>query len=223
MFMGSSPLTRGKPFLYSRLGCRKRLIPAHAGKTGTRTVSSCSEGGSSPLTRGKPSAGGGAASRGRLIPAHAGKTSQSGTMRAGFTAHPRSRGENLAVAWEVDDGAGSSPLTRGKHPVALPECLLQRLIPAHAGKTGMWRLRRANGRAHPRSRGENAAATTLADDRAGSSPLTRGKLRLRRRREAPLGLIPAHAGKTCSCPPPRRQRRAHPRSRGENGHVGDRV
>ena len=51
---------------------------------------------------------------------------------------------------------------------------------------------------------------------AGSSPLTRGKLRWWSLRRPPVGLIPAHAGKTrpterhTQCPP------AHPRSRGEN-------
>ena len=50
----------------------------------------------------------------------------------------------------------------------------------------------------------------------GSSPLTRGKhpdVRAGRRRS---GLIPAHAGKTPSHPPPTPPPRAHPRSRGEN-------
>ena len=50
----------------------------------------------------------------------------------------------------------------------------------------------------------------------GSSPLTRGKPRLRRQGISQRGLIPAHAGKT-----PRTRRAcsatwAHPRSRGEN-------
>ena len=34
------------------------------------------------------------------------------------------------------------------------------------------------------------------------------------------GLIPAHAGKTCAAHHPRPHRRAHPRSRGENGRAG---
>ena len=56
----------------------------------------------------------------------------------------------------------------------------------------------------------------LGDALQGSSPLTRGKhplLGYRRRRG---GLIPAHAGKTLTRPPPSRTPRAHPRSRGEN-------
>ena len=50
----------------------------------------------------------------------------------------------------------------------------------------------------------------------GSSPLTRGKHSDSTRLKAPLGLIPAHAGKTVieamSCS----MVGAHPRSRGEN-------
>ena len=112
---GSSPLTRGKPSSFSSRGSRRRLIPAHAGKTKSvddphsrmwahprsrgenlATASleaSCA--GSSPLTRGKP---GCTMRRARcigLIPAHAGKTSRSGTTSSTRWAHPRSRGENL--------------------------------------------------------------------------------------------------------------------------------
>ena len=131
---GSSPLTRGKR---NQQGCpraRRRLIPAHAGKT-SFLASSCvsleahprSRGendlewrillcttGSSPLTRGKRRIAAGEEFTDRLIPAHAGKTT-TGRARSSCTqAHPRSRGEN-----EFTDGTrhqidGSSPLTRGK-------------------------------------------------------------------------------------------------------------
>ena len=91
--------------------------------------------------------------------------------------------------------------------------------------------------AHPRSRGENPAATSTRLDPAGSSPLTRGKSRRWPIWHRAKGLIPAHAGKigqAMSCT--RRSgwlipahagkissprsisslARAHPRSRGEN-------
>ena len=51
---------------------------------------------------------------------------------------------------------------------------------------------------------------------SGSSPLTRGKPGFLTIDEVRARLIPAHAGKTCSPPPPSRSTRAHPRSRGEN-------
>ena len=92
--LGSSPLTRGKLTWTSLRPCRTGLIPAHAGKTASRTTSSRSErahprsrgentraeqliehvAGSSPLTRGKRRARGVWYSLAGLIPAHAGKT-----------------------------------------------------------------------------------------------------------------------------------------------------
>ena len=71
-------------------------------------------------------------------------------------------------------------------------------------------------RAHPRSRGENGGLGDNLSFKDGSSPLTRGKRRHRRRIPCRQRLIPAHAGKTS----PGRNRvasdGAHPRSRGEN-------
>ena len=91
---GSSPLTRGKRVLETRLIHFARLIPAHAGKTtvrgrrrrsrpahprsrgeNTRRINVddlCA--GSSPLTRGKPAVDHAGVRPVRLIPAHAGKT-----------------------------------------------------------------------------------------------------------------------------------------------------
>ena len=111
-------------------------------------------------------------------------------------AHPRSRGEN----WPHRRGGAT---TGG-------------LIPAHAGKTVLGVVGAFFRWAHPRSRGENEALRASSDALMGSSPLTRGKHRRVGDPHQPLGLIPAHAGKT-----PGRPRRptlgaAHPRSRGEN-------
>ena len=116
----------------------------------------------------------------------------------------------------MDRATGSSPLTRGKQTGRDETPDSSGLIPAHAGKTvwlGAAWLERG---AHPRSRGENSVSASSCLWSAGSSPLTRGKLRLRIADDLPLRLIPAHAGKTaytflavCTCG-------AHPRSRGEN-------
>ena len=70
--------------------------------------------------------------------------------------------------------------------------------------------------AHPRSRGENRPGGKPQLSTQGSSPLTRGKRRLRGRRICRVGLIPAHAGKTLLRAARILRRRAHPRSRGEN-------
>ena len=112
---------------------------------------------------------------------------------------------------------GSSPLTRGKLSEDSHFAGAGGLIPAHAGKTRCSPTSRGTCTAHPRSRGENRTRCGLSPASGGSSPLTRGKLERRPRRARRLRLIPAHAGKTSSAYTCVHHRRAHPRSRGENG------
>ena len=163
----------------------------------------------------------------RLIPAHAGKTHCWRVLQCRRAAHPRSRGENSCDGLIVKREVGSSPLTRGKLEEGELSALITRLIPAHAGKTPWSPRRTSGGRAHPRSRGENCKDNDRAEGGCGSSPLTRGKQRIRPAHLSGAGLIPAHAGKTCRFPGVARRYRAHPRSRGENevkglGHeIGD--
>ena len=233
---GSSPLTRGKRRLVRRGLRRRRLIPAHAGKTATGRGSNARHGahprsrgenrvfpvgyvsvsGSSPLTRGKRQGGVEDQQANRLIPAHAGKTCISARVSSARPAHPRSRGENGPYETAAPAMTGSSPLTRGKR-CGRPLCVCRGgLIPAHAGKTCRLTEWPSARRAHPRSRGENRSCGSPTYSSRGSSPLTRGKLRAVVGGRPGGGLIPAHAGKTgrpwyqYSCT------RAHPRSRGEN-------
>ena len=233
---GSSPLTRGKPGHKALASTRRRLIPAHAGKTRHQSPTAESPGahprsrgensgggegkhghaGSSPLTRGKHSSLLATPTANRLIPAHAGKTKALEVSLRRCGAHPRSRGENELLSLGHDPVAGSSPLTRGKRRyVRLPPDAL-RLIPAHAGKTKISCSITWTRRAHPRSRGENLSTTVIPGVANGSSPLTRGKPFLLVAGLGGGGLIPAHAGKTPSSGKSSRGRRAHPRSRGEN-------
>ena len=172
--------------------------------------------GSSPLTRGKPRPGRIPGPPPRLIPAHAGKTTWTGAYSPPTKAHPRSRGENRCGHRRGCGRRGSSPLTRGKHRRPARDRRGLGLIPAHAGKTTPTPRSSSLLRAHPRSRGENAAGieATIRDE--GSSPLTRGKLRRLCGLKSSTGLIPAHAGKTTTFPRAQRCERAHPRSRGEN-------
>ena len=152
---GSSPLTRGK--LQQILGTPidGRLIPAHAGKTpdalprvrsrtahprsrgenGTMPGSTRMVSGSSPLTRGKRAPLDPCRRRGRLIPAHAGKTPWPLSHPPLDRAHPRSRGENPKTENHNSPRGGSSPLTRGKLREDRHRAGVDRLIPAHAGKT----------------------------------------------------------------------------------------
>ena len=173
--------------------------------------------GSSPLTRGKRSPSWCTVPALGLIPAHAGKTESVGWPEGSAKAHPRSRGENFWESSHCSSDGGSSPLTRGKHPVGDGFRVGCGLIPAHAGKTpvggafparseGSSPLTRGKHRgravsvaaevAHPRSRGENSRGRRGVQSRGGSSPLTRGKRWCGARPHPRFGLIPAHAGKT---------------------------
>ena len=172
--------------------------------------------GSSPLTRGKQIGLPPCELRAGLIPAHAGKTLPRDSLQRGRRAHPRSRGENRSTGGGDKVGAGSSPLTRGKPRPRDVLPLGDGLIPAHAGKTSAVTLATVRPWAHPRSRGENVDGQCLSDTVWGSSPLTRGKQGRGRTSPNPLGLIPAHAGKTRSAGEAGGRPRAHPRSRGEN-------
>ena len=111
---------------------------------------------------------------------------------------------------------GSSPLTRGKHWRRAVQFSRRGLIPAHAGKTSLEGEAIPRKLAHPRSRGENSVSRPPSSPPPGSSPLTRGKRIPQDGIVSEQRLIPAHAGKTHKRPAPRRARRAHPRSRGEN-------
>ena len=162
--------------------------------------------------------GGHAGGRG-LIPAHAGKTKMLRCSSASSAAHPRSRGENPSWQRTRSRSPGSSPLTRGKQPLAKTGAFDKGLIPAHAGKTPCNPGRPGGGRAHPRSRGENRHELLDAGFHLGSSPLTRGKHLQMELSAVGDGLIPAHAGKTASASPFAWTTWAHPRSRGENLHV----
>ena len=154
--------------------------------------------GSSPLTRGKQLDGPARQRPHGLIPAHAGKTTRVLFGSSSSSAHPRSRGENTPQEAIADAAAGSSPLTRGKQLVVKHGRERRGLIPAHAGKTTSTTRSGTNPAAHPRSRGENRASIGAGDLRAGSSPLTRGKLWSLWLVVVGKRLIPAHAGKTRS-------------------------
>ena len=209
---GSSPLTRGKPGASPKSPLRRRLIPAHAGKTfSTMTCGTASRAhprsrgenlmvpllleekpGSSPLTRGKQRWAHPLASSGGLIPAHAGKTLRALARVKRLRAHPHSREENCWASGEVSSTVGSSPLTRGKPCACVHARTSIGLIPAHAG------IRQP---ARPFS---------------GSSPLTRGKPRSNAPVRQGRRLIPTHARKTVTTRQLASPTRAHPHSRGEN-------
>ena len=174
---GSSPLTRGAPVVRTTSASATRIIPAHAGSTprsrscvasrrdhprsrGEHAPSAplitCGQG-SSPLTRGAPLVVLAGFRRLRIIPAHAGSTHDPARFVAAVRDHPRSRGEHVVVMPGGPDHWGSSPLTRGAPRVVGHAVLSHRIIPAHAGSTGIYRAIRSTAKDHPRSRGEHLA------------------------------------------------------------------
>ena len=92
-----------------------------------------------------------------------------------------------------------------------------RIIPARAGFTFQFSLRKASAQDHPRSRGVYESGNWSAVAGRGSSPLARG-LRGRGRRGPPTGrIIPARAGFTVTKGGQSWSERDHPRSRGVYG------
>ena len=212
--MGSSPLARGGP-TRRRTGARAAgLIPARAGRTGKLLEGSDTAPGSSPLARGGHRLATLGGELGGLIPARAGRTPSRDHFRPARWAHPRSRGADHLSLPANRREEGSSPLARGGHGGTHAAAGRAGLIPARAGRTLTAARRTSSGRAHPRSRGADAAALKAAVDRAGSSPLARGGRRLHARSRIPRGLIPARAGRTTLTLARTSPLRAHPRSRG---------
>ena len=152
---GSSPRMRGKPRGRACGLPRRRLIPAHAGKTPTSRdhgrqspahPRACGENdqlsghlrrvrGSSPRMRGKLPDGHNHVFHAGLIPAHAGKTKNVSNTQVKIRAHPRACGENSPVQGQRVPVLGSSPRMRGKLFPCRNRHLTSGLIPAHAGKT----------------------------------------------------------------------------------------
>ena len=172
--------------------------------------------GASPLTRGKPPGERRGFPRGGRIPAHAGKTRACHGRGRRRWAHPRSRGENKACEDLREAEMGASPLTRGKRTQSQGSPQSPGRIPAHAGKTMPAAIIPIATWAHPRSRGENNSCSSACRSAGGASPLTRGKPAADSVPSTRVGRIPAHAGKTVRRQGAAPDRRAHPRSRGEN-------
>ena len=128
---GSSPLTRGKRHPRRQRPRHRRLIPAHAGKTGTDPAAetpgrahphshgenptayrgNAANAGSSPLTRGNQGRRDHQLPVLRLIPTDSGKTKSAQSQQSASWAHPHSRGEKLHLVTVDEAWAGSSPPT----------------------------------------------------------------------------------------------------------------
>ena len=172
---GSPPRMRGKLTVHFLLTIRRRITPAHAGKTLYQRYSAknqpdhpraCGENdeqterahdacGSPPRMRGKPLFGVISSKNERITPAHAGKTFCTCGNRNASSDHPRACGENEGHSFRHAAHSGSPPRMRGK-PV-LNGCKVRhtRITPAHAGKTSKLYHFFEMITDHPRACGEN--------------------------------------------------------------------
>ena len=130
--------------------------------------------------------------------------------------HPRSCGEHDQKRDEVMAYFGSSPLMRGTLYKFMNCCSYIRIIPAHAGNTGMTSSNASILTDHPRSCGEHVTGCLVRNLPAGSSPLMRGTLFWPLCWPPHFGIIPAHAGNTSSLWRCRARATDHPRSCGEH-------
>ena len=236
---GSSPRMRGKLGDGLVGGLDLRIIPAHAGQTGTRSSGSgpasdhpraCGANlgetgqrldrtGSSPRMRGKRKAEVLSNALDRIIPAHAGQTARMASSAWLRPDHPRACGANPEHVGVVVAVHGSSPRMRGKHSSLFLAFHFIRIIPAHAGQT-VGRLAVVPASTdHPRACGANMGTHSLAAERTGSSPRMRGKLGHGLQRGRLSRIIPAHAGQTRSWSASSTTRTDHPRACGANSFL----
>ena len=216
MLVGSSPLSRGIPQGGYLTAARARIIPALAGNTPRggheeparkdhprsrgeyrlETVNDLDDRGSSPLSRGIHAMAFSSRTSRRIIPALAGNTCHGVFLSHVPADHPRSRGEYVGGDAGVTGCPGSSPLSRGILVRACEKLRQLRIIPALAGNTQNDRSTREGCQDHPRSRGEYLVSRVSRESSAGSSPLSRGILRIGRDEPNGVRIIPALAGNT---------------------------
>ena len=134
-----------------------------------------------------------------IIPACAGSTCPSRPSAATAGDHPRMCGEHRICCQSCKISTGSSPHVRGALVQDFLQGLSTGIIPACAGSTVSWRIRRPPCRDHPRMCGEHCHCNPIRPRKGGSSPHVRGA-----RDDAIIdypgpGIIPACAGSTSCC------------------------
>ena len=139
-------------------------------------------------------------------------------MRAvafGSWDHPRTRGEKPLNIAACMSKAGSPPHTRGKALRKKVKTILNRITPAHAGKSLRYPARFLCSWDHPRTRGEKCFSASLRYCTSGSPPHTRGKEIRKDGSTRHPGITPAHAGKRAGAVSDFAEFEDHPRTRGE--------
>ena len=150
-----------------------------------------------------------------IIPACAGSTCPSRPSAATAGDHPRMCGEHRICCQSCKISTGSSPHVRGALVQDFLQGLSTGIIPACAGSTVSWRIRRPPCRDHPRMCGEHNGWKDKAALYLGSSPHVRGARAGRLCGVPRSGIIPACAGSTSRPPDLHTVPRDHPRMCGE--------
>ena len=96
--------------------------------------------------------------------------------------------------------------------------LMDRITPAHAGKSVFHAVLGVQPWDHPRTRGEKMSEIGSGSRSEGSPPHTRGKGCQIFFRQRDCGITPAHAGKSSRHKPHNAVTWDHPRTRGEKRH-----
>ena len=128
----------------------------------------------SPLARGTRKMSGIVERNKRFIPACAEKSPVFLLELAGFSVHPRLRGELRGHLLRPVSPAGSSPLARGTLNKINYAHSKRRFIPACAGNSSSATSTSSRFSVHPRLRGELMLFSNKPIQFVGSSPLARG-------------------------------------------------
>ena len=133
-----------------------------------------------------------------ITPAHAGKSDSELFSSPEKRDHPRTRGEKLSAPTFPALETGSPPHTRGKGSMSVINAWVDRITPAHAGKSNYVYYCQNKGRDHPRTRGEKREGSRKTFPLGGSPPHTRGKGFCAISFYGITRITPAHAGKSPS-------------------------
>ena len=213
---GSSPLARGTPGQCGEELPDQGIIPAFAGNTSSDNIghpiqedhprirgehahfiiTNLDKLGSSPHSRGTRALFFPFPRRSRIIPAFAGNT--------------------MIVFHSPILRLGSSPHSRGTPQADFQKARKPGIIPAFAGNTAAAGGTSFSFRDHPRIRGEHSCFSGDAGGRPGSSPHSRGTLRLHAPKRHIRRIIPAFAGNTDLFTVDSTTTKDHPRIRGEH-------
>ena len=150
--------------------------PRMCGEKSTPVSASVCSSGSPPHMRGKVAVREFYLLDGGITPAYAGKRRCIIRRLLVHWDHPCVCGEKVEEHDAAFLARGSPPRMRGKDALPLHGVTHLRITPAYAGKSGLYRPERHNGRDHPRVCGEKSAFNALVVKLLGSPPRMRGKV-----------------------------------------------